>query len=422
MKKSALSTVLLIVFGLAFGVKAEETQISVADRIRSLMLVNNPAMSDQLVKINAGYIEDNIRQYETQYLPGRIKDVPAYTNLMRTGAVLVPESAFCFYNLATIRYAKQYAENFVFDELIDNNKIWAAVNKSRINTLYYNDNNYTEVEKIGGINIRGANLFDKETIEFLQNPEAIEQMTNKEIEEKIIDCKIVYTPVATILYLKGINKDYGIILYDYKILSTTLYSDYLDKFKIYTMADILNSYGLIHSFWLENYDSTAYSFIGVLLDQKPTYQSEAESLQAEGLLQGNDRGLDLLKPLTRIEATTLLVRALGYENEPTQTTSKFTDIPNDNWGVKYANIAADKGITQGIGNNQFAPDDLVTDNQFATLLLRSTNTQEFDWQTAINILIERGIITSDQAATMDLFTRGDMAKIIYEARQQGLVQ
>jgi hypothetical protein len=90
--------------------------------------------------------------------------------------------------------------------------------------------------------------------------------------------------------------------------------------------------------------------------------------------------------------------------------------------VRYANIAADKGITQGVGDNKFAPDDLVTDNQFATLVLRSANEPEFDWQNAINLLIEKGIITAEQAENMDLFTRGDMAKIIYETRQKGLIQ
>jgi hypothetical protein len=46
---------------------------------------------------------------------------------------------------------------------------------------------------------------------------------------------------------------------------------------------------------------------------------------------------------------------------------------------------------------------------------------EFDWEQALNMLIERGIITQEQAETMDLFTRGDMAKIIYEAKRQGLI-
>ena len=116
----------------------------------------------------------------------------------------------------------------------------------------------------------------------------------------------------------------------------------------------------------------------------------------------------------------MLVRAMGYESDQTSDVSYFSDIKSDNWGAKYANIAKNKGITAGVGDNMFAPDELITSNQFATLILRNTG-ENPDWQTAINEFIDRGIITYDQADKMDLFTRGDMAKIIYEAKQKGLL-
>ena len=153
---------------------------------------------------------------------------------------------------------------------------------------------------------------------------------------------------------------------------------------------------------------------------KPIYTTEAESLQADGLLNGNEKGLDLLKPLTRIEATAILVRAMGLEDTQTSDTSYFADIQSDNWGAKYANIAKDKGIADGIGDNLFAPNDTITASQFATLILRNQG-ENPDWQTAINTFVERGIITSEQAEKMDLFTRGDMAKIIYEAKKRNMI-
>ena len=137
------------------------------------------------------------------------------------------------------------------------------------------------------------------------------------------------------------------------------------------------------------------------------------------MLRGNEKGLDLLKPLTRIEATAMLVRAMGYEDIPTSDTSCFADIQSDNWGAKYANIAKDKGIAAGVGDGMFAPDEMITASQFATLILRNMG-ESPDWQTAINTFVERGLITSEQAEKMDLFTRGDMAKIIYEAKQRNM--
>ena len=152
---------------------------------------------------------------------------------------------------------------------------------------------------------------------------------------------------------------------------------------------------------------------------KPIYTTEAESLQADGLLNGNEKGLDLLKPLTRIEATAILVRAMGLEDTQTSDTSYFADIQSDNWGAKYANIAKDKGIADGVGDNLFAPNDIITASQFATLILRNRG-ENPDWQTAINTFVESELITAEQAEKMDLFTRGDMAKIIYEAKKKNM--
>ena len=54
------------------------------------------------------------------------------------------------------------------------------------------------------------------------------------------------------------------------------------------------------------------------------------------------------------------------------------------------------------------------------ILLRAAGTYDFDWEEALNILVEQNIITGEQADKMDLFTRGDMAKIIYEAQEAGM--
>ena len=112
-----------------------------------------------------------------------------------------------------------------------------------------------------------------------------------------------------------------------------------------------------------------------------------------GLIRGNKRGFDPLKPLTRIEAAAILVRALVYENEPTEAVSKFGDIPDGNLGIKYANIAAEKGISLGVGDGRFDPDALVTDNKFAMFVLRSADEPKFDWEQAMSVLIEKGIVT-----------------------------
>ena len=144
-------------------------------------------------------------------------------------------------------------------------------------------------------------------------------------------------------------------------------------------------------------------------------------MQAEGLLKGNEKGLDLLKPLTRIEAATMILRALGESTTNKTTTQTFADVPATHWGYGAAENAYSLGLIKGVGDDMFAPDDIVTGTQFATMVLRAGNHADFNWEEALDILVSESVISTDDAATMDFFTRGDMAKIIYEARAKGLL-
>ena len=61
----------------------------------------------------------------------------------------------------------------------------------------------------------------------------------------------------------------------------------------------------------------------------------------------------------------------------------------------------------------------MTRIEAVVMILHLTDIGDFDWQNSVNILVEQGIISAEDARTMDLFTRGDMAKIIYEIRAHG---
>ena len=98
----------------------------------------------------------------------------------------------------------------------------------------------------------------------------------------------------------------------------------------------------------------------------------------------------------------------------------FTDVPATHWGYGAAEKAYLLGLIKGIGNALFAPDDIVTGPQFATMVLRAGSHGDFNWEEALDILINEGVISTEDASTMDFFTRGDMAKIIYESIEKGL--
>ncbi len=308
--------------------------------------------------------------------------------------------------LKSKKYKQQYAQNSVFDYLFnDLQQYWIIAHNSGYGIA-------------AAFSKTGERIYDyeqatitQETMNFLKDKNRLKNMLLQKNENKVDDIKIFcFNRLWTLMYIKCQDREYGVVLFYLNGSDISL----KPKFDLYKLYDMSNIISLNEE---QNREELGEYYISPAL--KPVYTAEAESLQSEGLLRGNEKGLDLLKPLTRIEATAMLVRAMGYEDIPTSDTSYFADIQSDNWGAKYANIAKDKGIAAGVGDGKFAPDEMITASQFATLILRNMG-ENPDWQTAINTFVERGLITSEQAEKMDLFTRGDMAKIIYEAKQRNM--
>ena len=74
------------------------------------------------------------------------------------------------------------------------------------------------------------------------------------------------------------------------------------------------------------------------------------------------------QPCTRTQIVTFLWRAVGCP-EP-KGTSSFSDVPSDAYYAKAVAWAVENGITDGVGDNRFAPDVVCTRGQMVTLLYR----------------------------------------------------
>ena len=74
------------------------------------------------------------------------------------------------------------------------------------------------------------------------------------------------------------------------------------------------------------------------------------------------------QPCTRAQIVTFLWRAVGCP-EP-KGTSSFSDVPSDAYYAKAVAWAVENGITDGVGDNRFAPDVVCTRGQMVTLLYR----------------------------------------------------
>lgn len=227
----------------------EENGFSIADKIRSFMLVNNPEALEGVRRSHEKYIQDVIAvQIESfRQTHGPRSKLEAILNYLPISRALLSEDSFCFYPLITDRYAKQYADSFAYDSLIDSKKIWTIPMKTLHLSKFCYEDKFGEYESL-------TQVFDQETIDFLKDPEKIEQMVKEEIPEDIVDCKIVMTgytyiaaelgrpevvyPVtgdwATVLYLKGTTTDYGIKIFNYESYDTKEPSN-LECFKVYKM-------------------------------------------------------------------------------------------------------------------------------------------------------------------------------------------
>lgn len=356
-------------------------------------IMENPDYAKKKMGIEIGTYEEEIEQIRQMFA------LDTNTGLLVSGS-------------KTLRYWKQYAERDNLHYLFTGKNIF-TVNGNFYGGGYFDAKgdyiNFDEIELDFGYG--SFVVVDEDIYSYLNDRKKLKNELLTEKEVKVNNINIFALGNLTFLYIEGEKDEYLVKMRGERdnIIPS------INAFTVYKADELLTE------FTKDEVKNSVYSYTlsEAITKTKPTYETEAQSLYTDGLLKGNENGLDLLKPLTRIEATAILVRAMGFENEQTSENSYFSDIASDNWGAKYANIAKDKGISEGIGNNMFAPDDTITASQFVTLILRNLG-ESPDWQTAVNLFVERGLITQEQADKMDLFTRGDMAKIIYEARRNGM--
>jgi hypothetical protein len=88
-------------------------------------------------------------------------------------------------------------------------------------------------------------------------------------------------------------------------------------------------------------------------------------------------------PLTRAQAVTILVRALGFENKaptPGYRTAFNDDYQIPNWAKDSVYVAREIGLVNGDNYNNFNPNQVMTRAQAATMLVRFLEFLENDLQ------------------------------------------
>ncbi len=104
------------------------------------------------------------------------------------------------------------------------------------------------------------------------------------------------------------------------------------------------------------------------VDVAAWYYEFIDSVSSKGYMQGiNDIDFSPTSSVTRAQAITTLLRALGLQTV-TYETSSFDDISNNHWAKDYIETAYRLDITTGYDNNIFLPDKIVTREEIAKML------------------------------------------------------
>ena len=120
--------------------------------------------------------------------------------------------------------------------------------------------------------------------------------------------------------------------------------------------------------------SVVFSFwtVAYAEDEKTSYSNAMNLMYDLGIITGYEDGS--LRPennITRMEFVTMALRLMGYYSTDVSYTAKavFEDVTSDLWGAGYINLSHELGLVDGYTETTFAPQDNVTINQAAKVLI-----------------------------------------------------
>ena len=130
------------------------------------------------------------------------------------------------------------------------------------------------------------------------------------------------------------------------------------------------------------------------------YKNQAESLAAKGIVGGKgDNNFAPGANVTRAEFMVMLVKAMGaYDKD---ATCSFTDVSKDSWYYTYVASAVKAGITNGVGNNKFGPNNNITRQEMAVMITNALSDKTIDNADKY--------LTASDANTISSYARNAMA-------------
>jgi hypothetical protein len=162
---------------------------------------------------------------------------------------------------------------------------------------------------------------------------------------------------------------------------------------------------------------------------RPQYADMAELLKSIDIFRGSNKGFELEREPTRLEALIMFLRLIGEEQQALEFTGShpFVDVPkwSGNVADKYVAYAYAKGYTYGVSKNRFAADETVSLEQYITFVLRALGYKDetdFVWSESPAKALKLGLIVEgdEEKIVRRGFRRDHVVYVSYYSLHQNL--
>jgi len=107
-------------------------------------------------------------------------------------------------------------------------------------------------------------------------------------------------------------------------------------------------------------------------------------LAGKGVIKGiGDNSFAPNSKITRAQFVTILASISG-EDMTKYTTSKFNDVKSTDWFASRVSWASDTGIISGVGQNNFAPNENITREQMAVMIVRFAKVMNYNLNATVD--------------------------------------
>jgi Tol biopolymer transport system component len=144
--------------------------------------------------------------------------------------------------------------------------------------------------------------------------------------------------------------------------------------------------------------------------------SSAKKLSTMGLLDdASEKSLN--ESLSRMIGLTMILKSLGYTTESVSAKAAdcpFSDVPE--WFRGWAATAINLGITTGISQTEFNPNDKLTQKMFYVFQLRALGyDKDASWSNTESVAVNAGLLKKGVVLNARTFTKRDASEVMFAA-------